>query len=81
MSFYIVFHDRGQSVFKCPDDNLGLLCHNGTMKRMMPVSWIMIKVFFYFFAESQHDFKKFLPVKQQIKKVWLYCYIFVIKLF
>ena len=31
MYYIIFFHDRVQSVFKCPDDNLGLLYHNGTL--------------------------------------------------
>ena len=32
-----------------------------------------IELFFYFFSESRHDFRKFLPVKQVIKKCGLKC--------
>ena len=76
-----------QSAFKCPDGNLGLLCHNrttvifrhatNTYEVNIATSWMIsrikkvnIELFFYFFSESRHDFRKFSPVKQVIKKVW-----------
>ena len=41
-----------------------------------------IELFFYFFSESRHDFIKFSPVKQEIKKVWSkYVFVNIITLF
>ena len=40
-----------------------------------------IELFLYFFLNPRHDFRKFSPIKQEIKKVWPYSkYVFVNRL-